>query len=295
MTMSVLARSAQSVLIALALSGISPALAADKTETAGYVLPETDVWDMSSDHGDTYRIYVSRPDTEPPSGGFPVLYVLDGNAMFAAFAEARRIQSVYDDGKEDIVIVGVGYPNTEIYDGRRLGDFTPPIKTPAIAERYKDYPSGHRDAFRAFLTGQLKTEIESRYSVNADRQSLFGHSLGGLFALHMAYSHPDQFQTTIAASPSIWWDNQIILGEERQFSQSLNRNPDRVSTGRLLLMAGDEEALVTRTDAASMADRLQRLSGFGFRSAYALFEDENHITVPARAVTTTLRWAQQSP
>src|SRR3546814_15077313 len=66
--------------------------------------------------------------------------------------------------------------------------------------------------------------IEKRYAVDSRRQALYGHSLGGLFALHMLYSHPGAFRTIIAASPSIWWDNQAILSEERAFKARIEKD-----------------------------------------------------------------------
>src|SRR5690606_2422063 len=72
---------------------------------AGYTMPQTETWDMTSDSGETYRIFLSYPGVgEPPADGYPVLYVLDGNAMFAGFAEARRIQEYQDVGK--VIVVG---------------------------------------------------------------------------------------------------------------------------------------------------------------------------------------------
>ena len=90
---------------------------------AGYLLPETEMWDMSSAEGGVYRILVSRP-SGPAKKPSPVLYVLDGNAMFAALAEARRIQSIDKLDLDKMIIVGIGYPSGEVYDGRRLFDLT---------------------------------------------------------------------------------------------------------------------------------------------------------------------------
>ena len=95
----------------------------------GYTMPSTKMWEMASDAGEIYRIFVSFPTTEMPEFGYPVLYVLDGNAMFAGFAEARRIQEFYEVGKA--IIVGVGYPTDLAYE-RRAGsdDYTPPLLDP---------------------------------------------------------------------------------------------------------------------------------------------------------------------
>lgn len=262
--------------------------------TSGFVMPETEVWDMESAHGEDYRIYVSRPDGEAPEGGYPVLYVLDGNAMFASFAEARRIHSVYDKGRDKMIVVGIGYPNNDLYDGRRLGDFTAPVKTPELKSMFAAYPSGKRDQFREFLLNEVRPEIERRFSVNKKRQSLFGHSLGGLFALHVLYSHPGEFFAIIAASPSIWWDSQAILEEERAFASRLMKKP--FPTSRVVVLAGElEEEEIVVNDSIAFGKRLQALSGYGLRSEYAVLDQETHITVPSRAVTTTLRTAMQRP
>src|SRR3546814_15476729 len=68
-----------------------PAFAAEPAPATAYALPETETWDLASDEGQPYRILVSRPDGEAPDGGFPILYVLAGNAMFAARSEERRV------------------------------------------------------------------------------------------------------------------------------------------------------------------------------------------------------------
>src|SRR3546814_20468424 len=64
-------------------------------------------------------ILVSLPPGTAPDSGYPVLYVLDGNAMFAGFAEARRIQALGNSGIDKMIIVGIGYPGEQIYDSQR--------------------------------------------------------------------------------------------------------------------------------------------------------------------------------
>ena len=283
--------------LSLLVFSTAAAVGAHAGETArAYALAETETWDIEAEHGETYRIYVSKPAGDAPADGFPVLYVLDGNAMFAGFAEARRIQGVYDDGFEQMIVVGIGYPNDELYDGRRLGDFTPPIGNPILRDLYKEYPSGKRDLFEAFLMQKLRPEISRRYSVNALRESLYGHSLGGLFDLHMVYTSPGTFHTVIAASPSIWWDDQFILAEERDFRSRLEEDPSLGAGVRVSILVGElEEAAVTVTDSEALAERLRELSSFGVRSSYHLLDNETHITVPSRSVTIALRAVMQWP
>jgi predicted alpha/beta superfamily hydrolase len=205
----------RAIIAGLGLAFLTPSFAAaNPAPPAPYILPETESWDITSAAGQVYRIFVSQPAGPAPEGGYPVLYVLDGNAMFAGFADARRLQSFGGAGLDKMIIVGIGHPGDQIYDPRRMADFTAPIETAALKQLYAKYPSGARDQFRAFLLDELKPAIGKRYKVDPLRQTLYGHSLGGLFALHLFYSHPGAFRTVIAASPSIWWDNQAILAED---------------------------------------------------------------------------------
>jgi len=282
--------------LALALAAPVPAFAAEPAATAPYAMPETESWDMTSATGRTYRIFVSRPAGEAPEGGYPVLYVLDGNAMFAGFAEARRIQGFGGRDLDKMIVVGIGHPGDQVYDARRMEDFTGPLVTPALKQLYAKYPSGGRDAFRAFLLGELKPAIAKRYRVHPQRQALYGHSLGGLFALHLFYAHPGAFDTIVAASPSIWWDDQAILSEEAAWRTRAEKDAKLARRTRLLLIAGEFESDGSiAQDSAALAARLAPLSAAGLRSEYLLLDGETHVTVPHRSITATMRAVMRWP
>lgn len=286
---------------------LAPAEARETQSTpaaaSGYILPDTESWDLSSPDGQVYRIFVSRPRIDAPAEGFPVLYILDGNAMFAGFAEARRLQAVMSDSRHgnvgNSIIVGIGYPTEQPYDLlRRLYDFTPamPRETPPSQMALAKYRTGGNEQFADFLINRIRPEVAKRYRVNTNRQALFGHSLGGLFALHMLYSRPSAFHAIIAASPSIWWNEQDILAEERSFGARLSEATTGAPVSRLLLLTGEQdESGVEKWDARSLAARLWHLSAFGLRSDFEMFRDETHITVPHRAITPTLRFAFSWP
>jgi predicted alpha/beta superfamily hydrolase len=276
--------------LALAFAAQIPVTAAEPQVVTPYAVPETESWDMTSAAGRTYRILVSRPAGEAPEGGYPILYILDGNAMFAGFAEARRIQGFGGRDLDKMIVVGIGHPGEQVYDPRRMEDFTGPIASPALKRLYAEYPSGGRDAFRAFLLGELKPAIAKRYAAHPRRQALYGHSLGGLFALHLFYSHPGAFDTIVAASPSIWWDDQAILAEETAWRGRAEKDGTTARRTRLLLIAGEyENEGSIAQDSAALAARLAPLSGAGLRSQLLLLDGETHVTVPHRSITATMR------
>ena len=264
----------------------------------GYVLPESQTWELRSEDGYPYQIFVSLPKAPPPPEGYPLLYVLDGNALFAGFAETRRILGYMKADLGKTIIVGVGYKTEEAYDARRVYDFVEDFRQPVPPAQLKltKYKAGGREKFAAFLLDRLRPELARRYAIDPHRQALFGHSFGGLFALHMLYSHPGAFHAIIAASPSIFWNDQAILAEERAFAAKLTEGRLGQPVSRLRLVTGElDETAVEHTDAVALATRLERLSGYGLRSEFEMFEGETHITVPSRSITSTLRFAFQWP
>jgi predicted alpha/beta superfamily hydrolase len=265
-----------------------------KLTVPGYTMPATHMWEMTSDSGETYRIFVSYPsEGGPPKGGYPVLYVLDGNAIFAGFAETRRMLEGTDVGKS--IVVGVGYPTDKAYDMRRLYDLTGgPPPAPWDTELGKER-SGGWEKFLDFLTGKLRTEIGKRYKIDLKRQALFGHSLGGLFALHALFTRGDAFHAIIAASPSLFWHKQEMLKEEQAFSARLQAGKIP-NVSRLMVVAGElEETTLERLDPEQFAKRMEPLSAYGLRSRSETYAGEGHMTVPSRAVTQTLRFAFSWP
>ena len=51
------------------------------------------------------------------------------------------------------------------------------------------------------------------------RKVLFGHSFGGLFTLYSLFTQPGVFDTYVAASPSLWFNDGVILEYEEVFLQ----------------------------------------------------------------------------
>ncbi len=192
-------------LIALLALGMIPTAAVAKPPKGiAYVMPRSEVRDVTSKAGAAYRVYVAWPDTPPPPGGYPVLYLLDGDESFAVTAEAANRFGQYWN-LEPGIIVAIGYPA----GSRRMQDYTP------AGDPDPNVPAGAKvggaDAFLTFLGDELIPAIDADYRIDPARRTLTGYSLGGLFTLHALFHRPDLFARYAAASPSIWYANKAVL------------------------------------------------------------------------------------
>ena len=166
---------------------------------------------LSEDGKRRYRVYIGIPQKPAPEGGFPVLYALDGNAAAAflddaAFARLR---------KNPVVLVLVAPDSSLRIDrAQRAWDYTPPVSgqtclhdpiDPALCN------GGALDFFR-LLTGKIRSlAAEAAPMMDTRRQALWGHSYGGLFVLYTLFERPELFSHYIAADPSLWWHNGLML------------------------------------------------------------------------------------
>lgn len=204
-------------------------------------LPGASQFDTPSRHTNrSYRIFVSLPQGEAPAEGFPVIYVLDGNAAFPVAhtlaRSAERVGQRRQPGFAGPVIVAIGYPQDGLHDDQARGeDYTPPAPNLSNTGDRVSAKQGGADRFLAFITDELNPTIEAKIRINRSRQTLVGHSYGGLFALHVLFTQGDAFQRYVAGSPSIWWNQRYILQERPRL------NVEVAKSRRLLITVGSLE------------------------------------------------------
>jgi hypothetical protein len=135
------------------------------------------------------------------------------------------------------LIVGIAYPSHFFFDpqGRSL-DLTPPHSVDPES-RAAGLEIGGADQFLSFLDETLKPWVREKYRTDPGSQTLFGHSLGGLFVIHALFKAPASFNTYLAASPSVWFSDKIVLEGEAAFEA----NPARRRV-RVLVTVGELES-----------------------------------------------------
>lgn len=188
--------------------------------------------------GEARRINIYKPPgtgTGTGSGDgrarFPVLYMLDGGVKEDFPHVSTAVDAAIREGALRPLIL-VGIENTE-----RRRDLTPP--TDVESDRKIAPRIGGSAKFRAFLSRELRPEIDRRYGVATER-GIIGESLAGLFVIETLLEEPTLFQRYVALSPSLWWNNELIV------KNAAGRLKTGTSLrGAFLLVAAKEDELVT--------------------------------------------------
>ena len=189
----------------------------------------------SADGQRHYRLWVGKPNRPAPASGYPVLWMLDGNAAIGAL-QSQQLDKLA--AGQAPLLVAVGYQTEQrIERTGRTYDYTPAL--PGQAEQRDPLtgePSGGVDAFLDLLTERMRPMVAGLAPIDAQQQTLWGHSYGGLAVLHTLFTRPGAFSDYAAASPSLWWHDGAIVQEAQGLGQRLGSG-----RARLLLMRGSEE------------------------------------------------------
>jgi predicted alpha/beta superfamily hydrolase len=213
----------------------------------------------SSIIGDSYPLYISLPKDYDSNPGtyYSVVYLLDGDGYFN---ETQRM--IYDHvGHNDmnpVILVGIG--NSE----ERYRDYSPTANS--------EYPEGGgSEKFCNFLKTELIPYIDGRYRTitNADGRCLVGHSISGICAYYALFFYNDTFHKFLAASPSLWWDGEIIFKYEADYAAS------HASLPVVLYSSSATGDYTIPVDLEAMLDRLNKYSGINIFSD--TFEGQLHV------------------
>lgn len=176
------------------------------------VLPQAEQIHITAANGREYRIQAVRIGNAPPQG-YPVLYVLDGDVYFAAAAQSVRILFNPPNGNKPrpLLLVGIGYRDAEGFKlAERAKDLTPPLPEHADAQAQTEF--GGADSFARLFDNELPSVLHHRFgAIDPQRQALFGHSYGGLFAAYMLTHDNGRYSDYFISSPSLWWQNKQLF------------------------------------------------------------------------------------
>ncbi|MPM92810.1 Ferri-bacillibactin esterase BesA [bioreactor metagenome] len=108
--------------------------------------------------------------------------------------------------------------------------------------------------FLDFIEQRLQPAVQAAWPVDAARQTLFGHSLGGLLAVHALATRPGLFTRYAAASPSLWWNDGLTLRSVEHWIET--KAAPSAPKVLVQLRAGEKE----RPDASADPQRAARMA-----------------------------------
>lgn len=205
-----------------------------------------------------YRIRIARPRKPPPPSGYPVVYLVDGNAVLMEL-DAPLLARLATASQPPLLVL-IGYDNDLRIDSQaRSYDYTPARNgaggagyDPLAPERR----NGGADAFLELIERRIKPAVAARVAVDQQRQTLWGHSYGGLLVLHALFTQPQSFQAYVSVEPSLWWGEDFILDEALRFAA---RAHDVPAGTRLRLWIGRRSVDTNGGSDAGNAARTPRL------------------------------------
>lgn len=153
--------------------------------------------------GETRHINVYLPPgyATHPQQRYPVLYMPDGGMQEDFPHVASDVDAAIRAGAMRPMLV-IGIENTQ-----RRRDMTAP--TEVASDRTIAPHVGGAAAFRAFIADELMPAVRARYRSNG-HTAIIGESLAGLFVMESFFAQPRLFDTWIALSPSLWWNDGAL-------------------------------------------------------------------------------------
>jgi uncharacterized protein len=223
------------------------------------------------------RIILVRTPAEYATNkaSYPVLYMTDGDGHMGH--TASTIEFLTRNGRIPEMIV-VGVTNTD-----RTRDLTPAKSTNKNAAGELQFPTaGGANNFLKFFETELIPHIEKEYRVHPYR-ILAGHSFGGLFAIHAMISKPGLFNSYIAVSPSLQWENAEAFKRAEEFL----KNQKELKVTLYTSLGNEPGAIGENFD--KFREVLGRTSIKGFEWQAERMDDEDHGSVVLRSHYSGLR------
>ncbi len=240
-----------------------------------------------------YQLFVSLPASyeAEPQRRYPVLFISDADYGFALLRSIARRVGDGGRGLEDFILVGLSYAEGDSPTVSRNRDYTP---TPRRDGGGASKVYGEAEPYRRYLAEQVLPYVARTWRADMGRKVFAGHSYGGLLGAHILLNTPKMFEHYILSSPSLWYDEGLLLKRARELAAKSGELPAHV----LLLAGAKERPRGAREEGDDIVGDLQRFEKTlkagklrGLQVQSQVIADEDHLSVAPSAFTRGLRWA----
>lgn len=210
-------------------------------------------------------VMIGLPDGyEKSTKKYPVFYLLDGQWGFNFTKQTIDWLSNPQYGMIPEMIVVSLHTGGE----NRTRDLTP-------TQDRNNKAGGGADKTYKFIKDELIPFVDKNYRTYNYRV-LGGASFGGVFVMHAFLSDPQFFNGYISLSPSMWWDNNILLDRTKEL---LIKNPNLHNR---LYLSLTNEGISMGVD--SLASILEKYAPKELLWKYDKHPDEVHETVGYKGI-----------
>lgn len=175
--------------------------------SAAYEIPRSIVIELKEHSSErVYPVFIQLPAsyTSQTDRVYPVIYLTDAHYSFPLVSGAVRFP-MNSGVMQQAIIVAVSYEQGSKGASSRVRDYTP-SKAKAWQQE-----TGNAKGHMAFIRDTVFPFIEQNYRGSNTNRTFVGNSLGGLFGAYMLFTEPELFSNYILGSPSVWFDNNMIL------------------------------------------------------------------------------------
>jgi predicted alpha/beta superfamily hydrolase/peptidoglycan/xylan/chitin deacetylase (PgdA/CDA1 family) len=256
------------------------------SEAAPLVVERAEVRGLTSRiNGVEYELRISVPHGyDDPGKRFPVVVTLDADYSFLI---ARNITDHLSERNhlEEVIVVGVAYGGPLRYRLNRTRDYTPTyVPDGGYGPEYQAVSGGGPEFLEA-IEQEILPFVDRHYRTLPRDRTLVGHSFGGLFAAWTMLTHPDIFDNYVIVSPSIWYDDEMLLRLEEELAKDRRALP-----ARAYLCAGSREDHRMPRDLRRLAEHLRERAYEGLRFESRILEGETHNSIFPSCLSNGLRY-----
>jgi predicted alpha/beta superfamily hydrolase len=222
------------------------------------------------------KIMICLPEEYKPGSDakYDVVYLLDGEVHVDVFSFLYKFAR-----KEKLLppLILVSIPNTFTQEGNmRDRDFLPEKTT-------ENNKAGGANNFIDFFKNELIPYIDKKFSTSGDN-SLFGHSLGGLFTFYVLLKEPDLFSNYYCSDPAFPWNNRRII----TMAFETFKNTDKINK---TLWINCVEDTYRNVGIQKMDSVLRECAPEGLRWKTSIYTNETHMSVLLKGIYDGLKYA----
>ena len=235
-----------------------------------------------------YTLYVALPHSYgTPGQRYPVVYTLDSDYSFLI---ARNIVDHLSEREHlrEVIVVSIAYDGPSRYRLNRTRDYTPTfVPDGGYGPEYQKV-SGGGPKFLDVIEKEIIPLVDRNYATLAGDRTLSGHSYGALFTVWTMLTKPGLFNRYIAVSPSLWYDDHLMMKIEEALAEKTRSLP-----ARAYLCVGSREWSTNGsmiTDLEQFVARLRSRNYEGLSVESLVMENETHNSVYPGGFSNGLRY-----